>query len=73
MENDQVLNTRVPTDLLRHARQIAASRDETLSQIIRRALRAYVASGPAQLDLEVAARAPAPPTKPAAKSRRRGG
>lgn len=70
MEHDEVLNARVPADLLRHAKSVAASRDETLSQVIRRALRAYVATGPAQLDLEDAARAPTAPAKRRPKSRR---
>jgi hypothetical protein len=52
-ENDAVLPpVRLPATLLRHAREVAATRDETLSQVVRRALRAYVAAGPLQLDLE---------------------
>jgi hypothetical protein len=54
-ENDAVLPpVRVPADLLRHARAVAAARDETLSQVVRRALRAYVAAGAPQLALEAA-------------------
>jgi predicted transcriptional regulator len=48
---DEVLTARVPGDLLRMAKSVAKSRDETLSQVIRRALREYVDSGPAQKDL----------------------
>ncbi len=49
---DTSITTRLPAELLRHAQSVAASRDETLSQVVRRALRAYVKAGPAQLDLE---------------------
>ena len=52
--NDAVLPpVRLPASLLRHAKAVAAARDETLAQVVRRALRAYVA-GPhgRQLDLE---------------------
>jgi hypothetical protein len=52
--NDAVLPpVRLPASLLRHAKAVAAVRDETLAQVVRRALRAYVA-GPQgrQLDLE---------------------
>jgi hypothetical protein len=55
IENDAVLPpVRLPSRLLRHARAVAAARDETLSQVVRRALRAYIASGPhgRQLDIE---------------------
>jgi predicted transcriptional regulator len=50
-QGDASLAVRLPADLLRHARSVAESRDETLSQVVRRTLRAYVASGPRQLDL----------------------
>jgi predicted transcriptional regulator len=71
-QGDASLAVRLPADLLKHARQVAESHDETLSQVVRRALRAYVASGPRQLDLEDVARQqpvksqkkPARPTKP---------
>jgi predicted transcriptional regulator len=68
-EGDATLAVRLPAELLRHARSVAESRDETLSQVVRRALRSYVASGPQQLDLEDAIRRqqPAKPTKKAAK------
>jgi predicted transcriptional regulator len=49
---DASFTIRLPAELLRHAQSMAASRDETLSQVVRRALRAYVKAGPAQLDLE---------------------
>ena len=54
MPDEVMLTVRVPEDLLRHARSIAEGRDETVSQVVRRALRAYVRAGPAQLDLEAA-------------------
>jgi hypothetical protein len=47
---DASFTIRLPAELLRHAQSMAASRDETLSQVVRRALRAYVKAGPAQLD-----------------------
>jgi hypothetical protein len=53
--NDAVLPpVRLPASLLRHAKAVAAVRDETLAQVVRRARRAYVAAGPQgrQLDLE---------------------
>jgi predicted transcriptional regulator len=43
---------RLPKNLLIAARQMAHSRDETLSQVVRRALRAYVARAPKQVDIE---------------------
>jgi hypothetical protein len=46
-----MLTARVPTDLLKSAQSVARSRDETLSQVIRRALRSYVESSPVQSDL----------------------
>ncbi len=56
-EGDEVvLTVRVPADLARNARAVAAQRDETLSQVVRRALRAYAGLGPPQLDLEDAIR-----------------
>lgn len=36
---------RLDRDLLDRAREVAAARDETLSQVVRRALRDYVAGG----------------------------
>jgi hypothetical protein len=60
--NDGVLPPiRLPSSLLQAARAEAARRDETLSQVVRRALRAYVEAAPRQ---EVATQRPA--TKAAA-------
>jgi predicted transcriptional regulator len=47
-----VITVRVPADLVRHARAAAERNDETLSQVVRRALRAYVGRTPDQLDIE---------------------
>ncbi len=55
-DEEPVLSVRVSADLLRNARAVAAQRDETLSQVVRRALRAYAGLGPPQLDLEDAIR-----------------
>lgn len=55
-EKEDLLTVRLPADLHRHAKSVASSRDETVSQVVRRALRAYVSSGPAQTDIEDAAR-----------------
>ena len=60
---DEVLTARVPGDLLKMARSVAKSRDENLSQVIRRALRQYVDSGPAQLNLIDVARSAAKPAR----------
>lgn len=52
-DNDGVLPpVRLPRALLDQARAEARRRDETLSQVVRRALRAYVGSTPRQMDLE---------------------
>ncbi len=52
-DNDATLPpVRLPAALLNQAKAQAARRDETLSQVIRRALRAYVGSAPVQTDLE---------------------
>lgn len=54
-ENNAVLPpVRLPAALLAKAKATASRRDETLSQVIRRAIRAYVGSTPAvaQTDLE---------------------
>ncbi len=55
-DEEPVLSVRVPADLMRNARAVAAQRDETLSQVVRRALRAYAGAGPPQLDIEDAIR-----------------
>ncbi len=60
-ENDATLPpTRLPRALLDAAKAQARRRDETLSQVVRRALRAYVASAPPQADLEDAIAAASP-------------
>lgn len=43
---------RLPRSLLQAARAEAGRRDETLSQVVRRALREYVAIAPRQGDIE---------------------
>lgn len=43
---------RLPKALLAAARSTARRRDETLSQVVRRALREYIGAGPVQIDLE---------------------
>jgi hypothetical protein len=71
-ENDATLPpTRLPRALLDAAKAQARRRDETLSQVVRRALRAYVASAPAQADLEDAIAAANP--KRQRRSSTRGG
>ncbi len=47
---------RLPRTLLEAARAQADRRDETLSQVVRRALRAYAALAPVQADIEDAIR-----------------
>lgn len=42
MADDIVVTVRVPKTLLQRARKVADSRDETMSQVIRRSLRGYV-------------------------------
>lgn len=41
MADDVVVTVRVPKKLAQRVRKIASSRDETMSQIIRRSLRGY--------------------------------
>ncbi len=54
-ENDAALTpVRLPRALLQAAKAEATRRDETLSQVVRRSLRAYVASSPRQGDIETA-------------------
>lgn len=56
-ENDATLPPiRLPLALLTAVRAQANRRDETLSQVVRRALRAYAASAPIQTDIEDAIR-----------------
>ena len=53
MAGDEVtITVRVPADLVREARAVAARHDETLSQVVRRALRSYVGHDDSQLRLE---------------------
>jgi hypothetical protein len=53
--NDAVMPpVRLDRALLAQARAVAAVRDETLSQVVRRSLRAYVASAPLLVDVEAA-------------------
>lgn len=40
--DDVVVTVRVPRPLARRVQQLASSRDETVSQVIRRGLRGYV-------------------------------
>jgi hypothetical protein len=51
-EDSLTMQVRVPAPLLREAHRIAAQRDETVSQVVRRALRSYVGTAPRQMDLE---------------------
>lgn len=51
-QQEVVITVRVPADLARHAKVVADQNDETLSQVLRRALRTYVGRLPDQLDLE---------------------
>lgn len=53
---DVVLTVRIPDELARLTRQVCDARDETVSQVVRRALRAYVDSAPPQGDLLAVAR-----------------
>jgi predicted transcriptional regulator len=41
-EGEAVLSVRLPGNLARQAREIAEARDETLSQVVRRAVRSYI-------------------------------
>ena len=54
---EKMLTVRLPADLLKLAQSVARARDETLSQIVRRALSAYADSAPRQMDLIEAVRA----------------
>lgn len=46
MADDVVVTARVPRTLAERARQLADSRDKTVSQVIRRSLRGYVGRAP---------------------------
>lgn len=52
MTTEATISVRVPSDLADQARQVARSRDETVSQVIRRALKNYVGRSPQQLSLD---------------------
>lgn len=45
-KEEVVLTVRVPVSLAEEVRQVAESRDETTSQVIRRSLRRYVSRKP---------------------------
>lgn len=55
MADDIVVTVRVPKKLAQKARQVADSRDETVSQVIRRCLRGYVGRAPKSIKNEDAA------------------
>lgn len=55
MADDVVVTVRVPKTLVQRARQVADSRDETMSQVIRRSLRGYVGRAPKSIENEDAA------------------
>ncbi len=50
MADDVVVTVRVPKTLIQRVRQVADSRDETMSQVIRRSLRGYVGRGPKPIE-----------------------
>lgn len=50
MGDEVVMTVRVPKDLAQQVRQVAESRDETTSQVIRRSLRSYVGLVSQQID-----------------------
>ena len=56
MADEVMLTVRVPKDLAQCVRQVAESRDETTSQVIRRSLRSYVGRPLKQIDSEDVAR-----------------
>ena len=53
---ERTLTVRVPEDLAKLVQSVARSRDEQVSQVIRRCLRQYVDSSPTQRDLMDAVR-----------------
>ncbi|WP_293985265.1 hypothetical protein [Sphingobium sp.] len=55
MADDMVVTVRVPKKLVQRARQVADSRDETMSQVIRRGLRGYVGRASKSIENEDAA------------------
>jgi predicted transcriptional regulator len=52
MAAEVTISIRVPADLADQAKQVARSRDETMSQVVRRALKNYVGRSPRQLSLD---------------------
>jgi predicted transcriptional regulator len=54
--SDIAFSVRVDRELLKLVRSVAHARDETISQVVRRAFRQYVAHAPAQTDLVEAVR-----------------
>ncbi len=70
--DEKLLTVRVPENLMKLVQSVARARDETLSQVVRRALVAYADSAPRQSDLVTAARASAAqPAKPSKAKRSR--
>ena len=65
-QQDERVTVRLPAALVNNVRALAKVNDESLSRIVRRAFRQYLASGKQQLDLEDAIRA-APRKPPKAK------
>lgn len=55
MADDVVVTVRVPKQLVQRAKQVADSRDETMSQVIRRGLRGYVGRASKSITSEDAA------------------
>ena len=55
MADDIVVTVRVPKKLAQRARKVADSRDETMSQVIRRGLRGYVGRASESIENEDAA------------------
>lgn len=55
MADDVVVTVRVPKALAQRVQQMAVSRDETISQVIRRGLRGYVSRLPKTNENEDAA------------------
>lgn len=72
MANDSVVPpVRIDGELLQAVRLMAASRDETVSQVVRRLLRLYVAQGSGEVDLDAAILALRCAAVPKTKHRRR--
>jgi len=54
VEAEHIVQVRVPIGLYQAALHAVKANDETISRVVRRALRDYVAAQPRQLDLETA-------------------